>query len=52
MDKCSCVSGWLVNGMQGISALSFSSCARYDAIDGIANPEVGQWPGVRRRLSP
>jgi hypothetical protein len=38
--------------MQGISALSFSSSARYDAIDGIAKPEVGQWPGVRRRSSP
>jgi hypothetical protein len=26
--------------------------ARDDAIDGIAKPEVGRWPGVRRRFEP
>jgi hypothetical protein len=37
--------------MQGVRG-SLSWCAGYDALDGIAKPEVGRWSGVRRRFEP
>jgi hypothetical protein len=29
-----------------------TACARYGGIDGIAESEVGRWPGIRRRVEP